>query len=372
MMRPIASLPKTLWPLVAVVLILPSISTGAARPDTCQLAIEERAGVDRTHDPVQCGIPLPRFWNVTDVASLRLTDDGTPVPAQFRPLARWGAAVDDTTAPVKWVLVNFSHSISKNATDTLTLDRSGPGPEASQVIRSDNSVAGYLTIDTGAAIFKIHTTGDFNLIQQVTIDGQQRLSTLSGAAAIDADLSIAAGGTPDTTARSLAVEVERPGVLCTTVKATGSIADGSGTPRLDYTVRLHFYAGSAAVRLDFTVENNHPVIANDAGQPTNVHDQCAVNSVYVDALKLALKPEPRLGNLRVMTESGIDVDQPASSVRLYQDSSGGAYWSAFNHVTVDPVAISSAHGYTGTADQTGSITLESRRTEHQYNGVSLP
>ena len=42
---------------------------------------------------------------------------------------------------------------------------------------------------------------------------------------------------------------------------------------------------------------------------------------------------------------------------------------AFNHVTVDPVTIYSAHNYVGTADQTGQATLDNRLVEHTYTGV---
>ena len=42
-----------------------------------------------------------------------------------------------------------------------------------------------------------------------------------------------------------------------------------------------------------------------------------------------------------------------------------------NHVTVDDVTVDSAHQYSGSADMTGSVTLNSRLAEHTYEGVSL-
>ena len=61
---------------------------------------------------------------------------------------------------------------------------------------------------------------------------------------------------------------------------------------------------------------------------------------------------------------------PEVFVKVYVDPSG---WTniAFNHVTVDPVSVYSAHGYNGSPDQTGSVTLTSRLAEHQYNGVAI-
>ena len=40
---------------------------------------------------------------------------------------------------------------------------------------------------------------------------------------------------------------------------------------------------------------------------------------------------------------------------------------AFNHVTVDPVVIYSAHNYTGSAQQTATATTANRLVEHAYS-----
>ena len=64
------------------------------------------------------------------------------------------------------------------------------------------------------------------------------------------------------------------------------------------------------------------------------------------------------------------VYNPEAFVKVYIDPNG---WCniAFNHVTVDPVAIYTAHNYAGSADQTGTMTLDSRLAQHEYNGVSI-
>ena len=61
---------------------------------------------------------------------------------------------------------------------------------------------------------------------------------------------------------------------------------------------------------------------------------------------------------------------PEVFVKVYIDPTG---WTnmAFNHVTVDPVSIDSAHGYAGTAQKSGSATLDSRLLQHEYTGVSV-
>ena len=60
---------------------------------------------------------------------------------------------------------------------------------------------------------------------------------------------------------------------------------------------------------------------------------------------------------------------PGVFFKVYIDPTG---WTnmAFNHVTVDPVDISSAHGYAGLAEQSGTVTLSGRLLEHSYTGVA--
>lgn len=64
------------------------------------------------------------------------------------------------------------------------------------------------------------------------------------------------------------------------------------------------------------------------------------------------------------------VYNPEVFVKIYIDPNGWAN-IAFNHVTVDDVSVFSAHGYTGTSDKTGSISLSGRLTEHAYTGVVI-
>ena len=59
---------------------------------------------------------------------------------------------------------------------------------------------------------------------------------------------------------------------------------------------------------------------------------------------------------------------PEVFVKVYIATNGWCNM-AFNHVTVDDVAIYSAHDYAGTADQTGTVSLTSRLLEHRYDGV---
>ncbi len=64
------------------------------------------------------------------------------------------------------------------------------------------------------------------------------------------------------------------------------------------------------------------------------------------------------------------VYNPEVFVKVYITTNG---WCniAFNHVTVDPVNVYSAHQYSGSSTHTGSATLSSRLVEHIYTGISI-
>ena len=62
------------------------------------------------------------------------------------------------------------------------------------------------------------------------------------------------------------------------------------------------------------------------------------------------------------------VYNPEVFVKVYIAANGWAN-IAFNHVTVDDVDLSSAHEFSGLADQSGTAKLDSRLVEHQYTGV---
>ena len=57
---------------------------------------------------------------------------------------------------------------------------------------------------------------------------------------------------------------------------------------------------------------------------------------------------------------------PEVFVKVYIATNGWCNM-AFNHVTVEDVTIYSAHNYAGSADHIGTISLESRLLEHQYD-----
>ncbi len=307
--------------------------TLSSQQNYVEIRVEERSGVARQNEYVSFGIPIPRAWNIKNANAFRLLDAaGNPVPAQFEALARWGGAPSDANAPVKWLLAGYFESISESGKKIVRLDPAGPGPSPPNPIQI-TTPTGKLHIDTGAAKFEMNISNGFNLLNQVTINNQQLLQPLNVKEAIAyqpaGNLGIVAGGNPDFTPRVLSCTVERSGALYTIVMIKGSILNASDQAILDFTARLHFFAGTPDVRVDFTVENNHPVIPGESDQPQNVHNQGAVNSVYIGDLGLNLKLKSTGSTLRVLTEQQIEITAPAAPVTVYQDSSGTDYWNKY-------------------------------------------
>jgi hypothetical protein len=323
---------------LALAILFPPIGVSAAdtpSPASVPITIADRAGVAHDSELVTFGIPLPRDWQVADPATLQLVDEtGQPILAQFNVLARWGAPLAEMSAPVKWLLVNCCSSVEANGRRTLTLQTGAAARAPPVPLRIYTSQPGRLTVDTGAATFVINTDSRFNLLEQVTLGGQSMLQPLPPRDAIAYrgvdGLSVVAGGRPDFTPRKTSVVVERSGPLSAVIRVAGSIPDDRQRAVLDFTARLHFAAGRNDVRLDFTVENNHPVIARaDDNQPTNVHNQGSVNSVYIGDLQLKLRLRDANGPLTVRTEQETEITQPSLPLRLYQDSSGTDTWNNY-------------------------------------------
>ena len=120
------------------------------------LSVANRLGVDRVSEPVTAGLPVPASVNLTELSTLRLLDgDGQPIAAQFTPLARWGRAPEDTSGPVRWLLLDFQTDVAADAAASYRLVDSGGGEGNYPTLElTDGPDA--VNVDTGAAQFSIN------------------------------------------------------------------------------------------------------------------------------------------------------------------------------------------------------------------------
>ncbi len=229
--------------LLGILLLPQAIATTPPLPGT-QITVAEilpadKPGWARTGEPATFGFPLPQ-GAASSIAQLRLSQ-----PAQFRVLDAW------PDGSIRWVLVDTYASVAaKGGTEyTLSTLLSGGGNAAGPDLAAEQG--GTIRIDTGAAQFTVKKSG-FNGIEAAVVNGQALVTQHP-----DGGLEISAGGTLYTSAldASSEVTIEENGPLKAVVAAKGTAASSSGAKSFLYTVRLHFYRGSSAVKATATLRN---------------------------------------------------------------------------------------------------------------------
>jgi hypothetical protein len=200
----------------------------------------------RRAEPVTCGIPWPRGV-LTDPAVLRMRDSNGQGPVlQTKVLDRW----PDGT--VRWLLLDWQATVNGPTTWTLY----SPGPPGEPVgprIKTEARPKGGLVIDTGVAQFVVGV-GRFPF-EQVKVNGAEAIDpTRTGFRFEDGSGKVFRPNT-------VAIADEAAGPVRRAVRLSGTL-DGPGGSLADFTLRMHFFAGSATVRFDLTVTNprkaDHP------------------------------------------------------------------------------------------------------------------
>jgi len=207
------------------------------------LTINETAGIARFDEPVTSGVPIPRDLQLTNLSTLCLLDaNGTSIPAQFTPLARWGGAPDNSTAPVKWLLLDFQTAVQAGGMVNYYLRNTADTPPAYPILNIIDGMDA-VTVDTGTAIFSLSKA-----------DGCLSAPGLVGP--IYGRLHESSGGNYTTTG-PVTVSIALNGTMRASLKVQGAYRNETGKALLNYTNRYWFYAGQPNVHLFHTVENNN-------------------------------------------------------------------------------------------------------------------
>ncbi len=298
--------------------LLPPESPPAPTGLNVPLQVFNPLDVARVNEPITSGLPLPRDLDLANADRLRLVDvAGNPVPAQFTPLARWGAAPDHVGAPIRWVLVDFQATVEAQGTAYYFLQEGGPGPSPALPLTVVDS-AEAVTIDTGVARFSISK-----------VDGSFSGPGLSGVLIG----RVQSGSATYTTAGPVTVSVALQGPMRVSVHVQGAYRAADGKPLLDYTSRYWFYAAQSAVRLFHTVENNALCPLIEFGQ-INCYDIGSGGSVAFADLSLIAPASVGAGPTFVAGGAGEPVHGDlAAEVVLYQDSSGTDHWDTYSGKT---------------------------------------
>lgn len=304
---------------------------------------------DRPETPVWTGVPLPKSA-VTDLASLRLLDaQGSPVPAQFDMETTW------SDGSIQWVLVSFlaNGQGEKGQGFTLTNGGSLPTPQIGLPIKVlDDTNA--CRVDTGPMRIRLNKHSMRGLSQVwLDIDGSGRFTTedlisnespLGGIVAIDAQGRTCTSGA----GRVRSVQVERSGPIHAVLCIKGDLcSEDGGELLLEYTLRLHLFAGSSLVRVVLTIHNPGAAGRAEDGARFILGQR---GSVLLKGLEFVV-PVRLTEGLRQVTlspEPGRILDRiPLTGpMGVYQDSSGGQNWFHRSHVNRDNVIPQQFRGYT--------------------------
>lgn len=268
----------------------------------------------RTREPVRLGVPIGE-GRLRTAGGLALLDSaGTPQLLQARALDHWH------DGSVRWLLLDFLADYGGGGPavyrlDTHAMSTVRPEPSGVTVTAGDDSI----TVATGRATLGLSRSGP-RLFRQVVVDGVEPLDIERTGLTIEGDDG------PFTVTFDEAT-VEEPGPVRAVVRIAGTARTASRRVRL--AVRMHAFAGSASIRLDVTIHNParaaHPGGFWELGEPASV--------LIRDASFVLASPAADDGvTFTCTTETGGQPVQGATSLELFQASSGGAHWASLNHV----------------------------------------
>jgi hypothetical protein len=269
---------------------------------------------------VSGGVPLLQ-GQAKEVSDLRLavrTADGlTPVPAQFRVLARWWRADNS----IRWVLVDFQTTMGGTQAKTFVLTDAKLGAPAPKPPCVAAETDDEITVTTGPAKFVIHKK-QFAFLRHAYLDenGDGTFTDDEDLLETSADLGLVIEGTLGETYYGSEdpwyVQILEAGPVRVRVRARGTLRGraGKGYSRgmADYDVFLNFYAGSTDVYADVVLDN---CPKESRGSPA-----------FEDA-SLWLKMAGGATRYRVYGATRLDGGFGGEdSLCLYQDSNGAETW----------------------------------------------
>jgi len=270
----------------------------------------------RTGEPLRMGVPFA-------IAELDSADElvlcnpfGAPVPLQVTPLSRW------KDGSVKWALLDFAATVPDDGCAVYTLSRGGDCPKdvpGSIEIRPGDEV---WCIDTKAALFHIDARQLRPFVRVVT-EGHDAIDPSGVGCCLRLD---DVQTLPPVVER---IHLEAPGPLRAIISLEGRFGPaGESAPQ--FSCRLHFFAASSRVMIEFTLRNPRPALHPgglwDLGDPGSlVFSGLSFRIPLLDDAveEITCSVEPGREPVRCLNLAG--------GLSVYQESSGGANWQSPVH-----------------------------------------
>lgn len=235
---------------LVVLFVLCVVVTSAAQTP---ILVQERAGIDRSDEPVTLGIPFAK-GSLSPATAVRITSGAIPINAQFMPMAFW----DDGS--IRWLKCDFQAFVPANSTANYTLETNAAFTPSTELTADDNG--SIITVTTGPLRFTISKTA-FNLFDQVWLDSNgdriydssERIISSGSTGPV---VGIGANSYPSSMIPPDSISIEEQGPVKVVVKVTGRHFDGAGNI-LKYETRIYAYAGKPYVKVWHVYANGKSV-----------------------------------------------------------------------------------------------------------------
>lgn len=362
--------------------------SGPTQTSFVPITFTERAGIARTGDVTTFGLPIAQALNLKSTDTLVVnTEAGGVIPAQFTVTSRWGAAVTDTTAPIRWLLIDLPVTVPANQTVTYRLLASGTPAAPMPALVTTDDLQG-IEFNTGPAQFRISKTSA-SILDRAIIDGVTAIQSAESPGLVVKTVSGTEYRSRDH-ATLLSTTIERSGPLSAVVRIDGrfpqnfayefyitrylaqyagvsdeacathpdgstnydcartrdefiakkiAVADflyptieATGPAEIDFSVWIQANAGSRALKVWVTLKNYNSCLVYQSGGVACTEDG-SLNTIGVESFALVLDTALASGARYSLVgdneavSSGVFTTQAS----LYQDSSGTDTWDNFKN-----------------------------------------
>jgi hypothetical protein len=331
----------------------------------------EDAGA-RQGEPVRVGVPFPKGSCAADAVVRARDAAGATAPVQTRVLDRW------SDGSVRWMLVDLGVDSEYDTQVVLSVEGQEQNPHTPPTTAAGETArtafakedADGVTVDTGAARFRVERRGPFPFADVRINDVPVLDAAVSGLQALDEQ------GQPAALAISRVV-LEESGPVRAVVLVEGALRKADGARWLALIARLHFVRGLGQVECHVTIRNprraDHPGGCWDLGDAGSVlfkdisltwqlaaaaPHSAAVGAPAAAATNAHTAAAASAGRpfVRYSAELGQPFTDAGELLEIYQDSSGGENWRSLNHLNRNHEVPASFRGYrltTARGEQTG-------------------
>lgn len=286
------------------------------------IQLSETNGLTRVNEPVRVGVPISK-GALFDIQGLTLTTENSPLPCQFNILNKW------PDGSIRWLLCIFQCSVPANGKVAVTLEKAA-GQLQTYPDLSIEKNNGLISVNTGGRVFRIHAR---ELSWESANDSSDPASCHSS---IELERE---GNNTCTALLDDSWQIVESGPVSVIAQATGSWRDGAENIVALFDVRLSFYRSNALVAADVTIHN-----PKRAAHPGGLWDLGDPGSVTFRSLTIKTSAFDEYTLFTGESHAPIKASNE-STLRLYQDSSGGDTWDSTNHINGDEQLTVAFQGY---------------------------